>query len=41
MILAIILEGKRRLEEAWLSQRHEGYARYAQGVRHRFIPFLW
>ena len=41
VILAIILEGKRRLEEAWLSQRHEGYARYAQRVRHRFIPFLW
>ncbi len=39
--LAAIFEGKRRREEAWLTERHAGYADYARRVRRRFIPFVW
>jgi protein-S-isoprenylcysteine O-methyltransferase Ste14 len=35
------LDAKRRLEEAWLAQRHPGYADYQRRVRWRLIPFVW
>jgi protein-S-isoprenylcysteine O-methyltransferase Ste14 len=40
-VAAVFLEAKRRREEAWLLQRHEGYAAYRLQVRRRFIPFVW
>jgi protein-S-isoprenylcysteine O-methyltransferase Ste14 len=39
--LAAIFEAKRRREEAWLTDRHPGYAAYARRVRRRFVPFVW
>lgn len=38
---AAFLDAKRRVEEAWLAQRLEGYEDYRRRVRRRFIPFLW
>lgn len=35
------LEAKRRLEEAWLVERHPEYQEYRHRVRWRMIPFLW
>ena len=41
VVLALVFEGKRRREEAWLAERHPIYRDYARRVRHRFVPFLW
>lgn len=40
-LLALLFEGKRRREEAWLMERYPGYATYRARVRRRFIPFVW
>lgn len=40
-IAAVFLEGKRRMEEAWLAQRHPAYAEYRRRVRWCLIPFVW
>jgi protein-S-isoprenylcysteine O-methyltransferase Ste14 len=37
----LFFEAKRRVEEAWLTQRIPGYTEYRQRVRWRLIPFLW
>jgi protein-S-isoprenylcysteine O-methyltransferase Ste14 len=41
VLLALLFEGKRRREEAWLVERHPAYEDYRRRVRHRFIPFVW
>lgn len=41
LLLALLFEGKRRVEEAWLEERFEGYAEYERRVRRAFIPGLW
>jgi protein-S-isoprenylcysteine O-methyltransferase Ste14 len=40
-VAAPFLEAKRTREEAWLAERHAGYAAYRERVRRRFIPFVW
>jgi protein-S-isoprenylcysteine O-methyltransferase Ste14 len=40
-LAAAFLDAKRRREEAWLLERHPGYAEYRRRVRRRFIPFVW
>jgi protein-S-isoprenylcysteine O-methyltransferase Ste14 len=40
-LLAILFEGKRRREEAWLAERHPAYEDYRRRVRRSFIPYLW
>ncbi len=40
LILAIVLDLKRRREEAWLTARYPGYEEYAARTR-RFIPWIW
>jgi len=39
--LALVFEGKRRHEEAWLRRHHADYDAYAQAVPRRFVPFIW
>ena len=40
VLLAILFEGKRRREEAWLLERYPGYEAYRAAVPRRFIPFV-
>ena len=40
-LLALLFEGKRRREEAWLAERHPGYEDYRRRVRRSFIPYVW
>jgi protein-S-isoprenylcysteine O-methyltransferase Ste14 len=39
--LAVELDLKRRVEEAFLVARYEGYAAYRESVRRVFVPGLW
>jgi protein-S-isoprenylcysteine O-methyltransferase Ste14 len=41
VLAAAFLHAKRRREEAWLLERHAGYAGYRRRVRRRFIPLVW
>jgi protein-S-isoprenylcysteine O-methyltransferase Ste14 len=41
VLLALLFEGKRRREEAWLVERYPGYEDYRRRVRRSFIPFVW
>jgi protein-S-isoprenylcysteine O-methyltransferase Ste14 len=38
--LALLFEGKRRIEEAWLIERYPGYETYMGYVPHRFVPWI-
>jgi protein-S-isoprenylcysteine O-methyltransferase Ste14 len=38
--LLVVLELKRRREEAWLEQRYPGYAAYRARTK-RLIPWIW
>lgn len=40
-LLALLFEGKRHREEAWLAETYPGYEDYRRRVRRRFIPFVW
>ncbi len=40
-LLALLFEGKRRREEAWLVERYPEYEEYRRRVRRRFIPLVW
>ncbi|MEO8208513.1 MAG: isoprenylcysteine carboxylmethyltransferase family protein [Chloroflexota bacterium] len=40
LALAIVLDLKRRREEAWLADRYPGYPAYASRTR-RLIPWIW
>jgi protein-S-isoprenylcysteine O-methyltransferase Ste14 len=40
-LLALLFEGKRHREEAWLVERYPGYEDYRRRVRRRFIPLVW
>jgi protein-S-isoprenylcysteine O-methyltransferase Ste14 len=40
-LLALLFEGKRRREEAWLLERHPAYEEYRRRVRRSFIPYVW
>lgn len=40
-LLAIVFDLKARIEEAWLMERHAGYAAYRQRTRRRFVPGLY
>jgi protein-S-isoprenylcysteine O-methyltransferase Ste14 len=40
-LLALLFEGKRRREEAWLADHDPRYEDYVRRVRRRFIPYLW
>jgi protein-S-isoprenylcysteine O-methyltransferase Ste14 len=40
-LLALVFEGKRRREEAWLVEHVAGYDAYRRTVRRRFVPFVW
>ena len=40
-LLALLFEGKRHREEAWLTERYPAYEDYRRRVRRRFIPFVW
>jgi protein-S-isoprenylcysteine O-methyltransferase Ste14 len=39
--LAVVLEGKRRVEERWLLDADPSYAAYRDRVRHAFVPEIW
>lgn len=39
--LAVVLEGKRRREEAWLVAQDPTYPAYRVRVPRRFVPFVW
>lgn len=39
--LALVFEGKRRHEEAWLRRHHADYDAYMRAVPRRFVPFIW
>lgn len=39
--LALLFEGKRRVEERWLVSHYDEYGDYMQRVRRVFIPGLW
>lgn len=38
---AAFLDAKRRVEEAWLLERHPEYESYRRRVRWRFLPYVW
>ena len=40
LILAVVLDLKRRREEVWLTARYPGYEEYAARTR-RLIPWIW
>lgn len=40
LVLAVVLDLKRRREEAWLAARYPGYEEYAARTR-RLIPWIW
>ena len=39
--LALLFEGKRRVEERWLVEHDPGYSEYRHRVRKAFIPGVW
>jgi protein-S-isoprenylcysteine O-methyltransferase Ste14 len=39
--LALLFEGKRRVEERWLIGHYDDYFDYMQRVKRSFIPFVW
>lgn len=41
VLLAVIFDLKARLEEAWLAERHPGYAAYRERTPRRFVPGLY
>jgi protein-S-isoprenylcysteine O-methyltransferase Ste14 len=41
VVLALFLDLKARREEAWLSERLDGYADYRRRTRHKLLPFLY
>ncbi len=40
-LLAVFLDLKARREEAWLSERLNGYAAYRERTPHKLLPFLY
>jgi protein-S-isoprenylcysteine O-methyltransferase Ste14 len=40
-VLAVFLDLKATREEAWLTERVEGYEAYRERTRHRLLPFVW
>ena len=40
-VLAVFLDLKARREEAWLSERLDGYSAYRSRTPHKLIPFLY
>jgi protein-S-isoprenylcysteine O-methyltransferase Ste14 len=40
-LLAIVFDLKARLEEAWLQERHPGYAGYRDRTPRRFVPGVY
>jgi protein-S-isoprenylcysteine O-methyltransferase Ste14 len=41
LALAVVFEGKRRVEESWLVEAVPGYPAYRERVPRRFVPLLW
>lgn len=41
VLLGLLFEGKRRREEAWLTDRYPEYVTYRARVRRKFLPFVW
>jgi protein-S-isoprenylcysteine O-methyltransferase Ste14 len=39
--LALLFEGKRRVEEAWLIAHYSEYPEYMRRVRRVFLPYVW
>lgn len=40
-VLAVVLEGKRRREEAWLAAHDPAYPGYRKRAPRRFVPYVW
>jgi protein-S-isoprenylcysteine O-methyltransferase Ste14 len=40
-LLAVVFDLKARIEEAWLAERHPGYAEYRERTPRRFVPGLY
>ena len=40
-VVAVLLDAKARLEEAWLVDRHPGYGDYRRDVRRRLVPWVY
>lgn len=39
--LALLFEGKRRVEERWLLEHFDGYEDYMRHVPRVFVPYVW
>ncbi len=40
-LLVLVLVGKSRREERWLTERCPAYVPYRERMPHRFLPFVW